>query len=726
MLSAIAALAYVNISYVPDHLKPAKIIGLPADYDPRAIYQPYTGPHPSAITRPTETFTFPIPLGETGPVKLLFGGPLTYPFLCRSEEIGMGQPDIDNHDGAGIKVYRETSDGTKTTEVIGYSKDCSLKTRAWYVYKRKGSKNFYPIEEASDDIETINVNGKPVDYIVRVETGTINRHPYILAVIKGEHETLSRPNTSNWNRRLVYYFRGGVGIGKYQGKLSVDRILNDREQQLAKGYAVIHSTANQTSNHYNIWLAEDTALRVKRQFVTLYAEPEYTVGIGRSGGAIQQYLLAQNNPDIIDAAIPLYSYPDMISQTIHILDCELLEFFFDVIDADNQKWHNWSNRSLIEGLNAKDEMKNAFDWATALSQVFAGQWPSFPSGNTECVKAWRGLTPLIINPKYSALSDRVDAEIRRQTHFNYWDDLKHFYGTDDNGYARITWDNVGVQYGLQALKQGDISTETFLKLNASIGGWKHTAKMEREYFWYLTDEWLPSNISVWSHHNANNGWNHGAIPAKRTQGDIPAMQAAYQSGQVFLGKLKIPTIDLRHYLDEELDMHHSFASFSVRSRMLREQGHADNQIIWMTHKPHIPINDALEMIDRWMANIKNNRHKSVAENRPADAQDKCFDVQGKLIAEGENVWDGLWNGKKTGACLKVYPNYRTSRMVAGNDIAGDVFKCALQNVQQALDSQLYAPVNLKPYQTRLEQIFPQGVCDYSQAGIGRPDNIGNI
>ena len=65
-------------------------------------------------------------------------------------------------------------------------------------------------------------------------------------------------------------------------------------------------------------------------------------------------------------------------------------------------------------------------------------------------------------------------------------------------------------------------------------------------------------------------------------------------------------------------------------------------------------------------------------------------------------------------------------MVAGNDIAGDVFKCALQNVQQALDSQLYAPINLKPYQTRLEQIFPQGVCDYSQAGIGRPDNIGNI
>jgi hypothetical protein len=44
------------------------------------------------------------------------------------------------------------------------------------------------------------------------------------------------------------------------------------------------------------------------------------VGIGGSGGAIQQYVYAQNHPGLIDAGIPQYSYPDMVTQTIHVGD----------------------------------------------------------------------------------------------------------------------------------------------------------------------------------------------------------------------------------------------------------------------------------------------------------------------------------------------------------------------------------------------------------------------
>ena len=49
---------------------------------------------------------------------------------------------------------------------------------------------------------------------------------------------------------------------------------------------------------------------------------------------IQQYVYAQRHPGvIIDAAIPQYSYPDMVTQTIHVGDCELLEHYMDVTDG---------------------------------------------------------------------------------------------------------------------------------------------------------------------------------------------------------------------------------------------------------------------------------------------------------------------------------------------------------------------------------------------------------
>ena len=49
----------------------------------------------------------------------------------------------------------------------------------------------------------------------------------------------------------------------------------------------------------------------------------------------------------MDAAIPQYSYPDMVSQAVHIGDCELLEFIMDVVDGANPRWQTWTNRSLF-------------------------------------------------------------------------------------------------------------------------------------------------------------------------------------------------------------------------------------------------------------------------------------------------------------------------------------------------------------------------------------------
>ena len=91
----------------------------------------------------------------------------------------------------------------------------------------------------------------------------------------------------------------------------------------------------------------------KERFVERYGVPLYTVGVGGSGGAIQQYVYGQNHPGLLDAAIPQYSYPDMVTQTIHVGDCELLEHYMDVTDARQPEVANWDDREWLIGLNAR-------------------------------------------------------------------------------------------------------------------------------------------------------------------------------------------------------------------------------------------------------------------------------------------------------------------------------------------------------------------------------------
>ncbi len=705
----------------------ARVVALPKNHQTESNRKPYLGPHPSTLSRPEETFSFPIALGEIGPVEPLFAGENQYPFFCGIDYSrgDSAQPLVDNHQGIGIPIFgRDENGGLDMDDIVGYSKDCSYPTRVEYYYNRVGTNNFYPLDQAEDDIAKIVVDGRKIDFVVRLETGTINRFIYAIAALKGEGEDLAHPRETYWNQRLVFQFRGGVGIGKRQGKFSANSLLSRRIDVLKQGYAVAYSTANQTSNHYNIWLAEDSALRVKRQFTSQYGEPLYTVGVGGSGGAIQQYLLAQNNPDILDAAIPLYSYPDMVSQTIYVMDCEPLEYFFDVTDADNPLWSNWENRSWIEGVNADANAENNYQIVNTLAAMMRGDFASIGNsqeGATECVKGWRGLTPLVHNPKFVHFMSSYAPAVAQHVHWTHWDDLKSFYGVDEYGFANSTWDNIGVQYGLEALRNGQISASTFLKLNAQVGGWKPAREMREERLWILGGEWLPVNLSFWSHQNMR--LSQGKEAAPRTQGSLEAINGAYHSGHIFIGLADIPIIDLRHYLDGELNMHHATASFAARVRMQRGQGHADNQIIWMSDKKYNPVGEAFAVIDRWMLNILAHPERSVVENKPLQAEDKCFADDGSIIAQGKTVWDGPWNHQPTGACMVIYPRHKTSREIAGGDVAGDVFKCALQSVEQAIDKGVYGDVDMRPYKQRLESLFPAGVCDFSLGDIGRPKDL---
>ena len=173
---------------------------------------------------------------------------------------------------------------------------------------------------------TTTMDGDTVDFIVRWERGTINRFIYSIAMLSPASQTAT-PDLSAWNGVLLDKFEGGVAIGHYQGNPQRNSMLY--APGLALGYAIAYSTANVTNVHYNLQLGGEAAIMVKDRFVSAYGEPRYTVAVGGSGGAIQQYVYGQNHPGLLDAAIPQYSYPDMVTQTIHVGDCELLERWAD-------------------------------------------------------------------------------------------------------------------------------------------------------------------------------------------------------------------------------------------------------------------------------------------------------------------------------------------------------------------------------------------------------------
>lgn len=713
---------------------------------------------------------------------------LQHPFACTVQDHGLGQPIPDNHEGLGVAVPGPAGD------TIGFSRNCNAETRHWfyafgedgrgYVVREPG--NDHPVSLAEVEarleaegtqlalIDPVDLGGPwsdgflsdgPMPYLVRHERGVINRFIYGISTLVdvATLESGSPDDTEGtlWNGRLLYQFEGGMGIGHTQGRFSDGapsspkpettggraRAIRGYPDRLAQGYAVIYSTGTRTGDHYNLLVGGRTAVAVKDRFVARYGDPRYTVGLGGSGGGIQQYVYQQNHPDLLDAAIPQLSYPDMSTQTIHVGDCNLLERYMDVDAGEDPVWQDWDNRSWLLGLNTIEGYLGSTARVLSQAQEILGH--RVQTGSSECQEGWPGLSAVALNPTFGAernwhlLGDQMNGV--EKTH---WDDVAEAYGRDpETGFARVPWDNVGVQYGLRSLVAGRISLEQFLDVNARVGGWVSTAEMVPEaapYAGLSGDPFDPSSAAdllavlggrldwdPWSARNMRLSSDGGATPAPRTEGDVEAIRGAYESGLVFLGAppREIPVIEARHHLEHILDMHNAHQSFAVEARLLAHQGHADNHSIWWLEtdpegrSPWLVefYVEAFEAIEEWISKLEADPTLSVGRARPDRATPRCYRLDGTLLASGDDVWDGAMDPDPRGACARHFEIRSTSRIEAGGPVSGDVFKCHTMPVRQAVEGGVYGGIALDEAAVqRLEAIHPQGVCDYSRPGVGDP------
>ena len=696
---------------------------------------------------------------------------------------------------------------------MGWSERCQADARVEYRYRATdGSRKTLPagLTTLPADIAMIDVStmvgadrmdlggATQIPYLFRYERGTLpdTRFIYSIAMLVPFDEYLAGPGAPRddryWNGRLVFSFGGGVGIGHSQGDLSGGD--SQMHEALRIGHAVVYSSGTRTSTHYNLKLGGRTALELKARFVATHGDPLYTVGIGGSGGGIQQYVYAQNHPELLDALIPQYSYPDMTTQTINVGDCELLEHYMDVLDGDNPRWANWDNRELLQGQNTIEGFTSSWQQRTG------------DTGSSECIEGWRGATPLALNPTFGlavgaedailpyagelltkvalgqpAVPDdfpdlgrllRTSADPDDRVEWTHWADVAEVYGVDPaTGRARTPWDNVGVQYGLRSVARGEITPEEFLELNAKVGSWKAENTPEScGMVIAMTDATLGAFAKALGMCTGDELDQYSARqmdvstdvadPAPRRAADVAAITAAFESGLEFDGKLgrDIPILDVRHYLEDQLDMHNVHQSFVVRERIRRAMGTTDNHVVWfLDARPDVDDGATDELFDRgfklmdeWVLNMQAApagapaaaaapAALSAADAKPAGAVDSCWSTDGTLIASGDDVWsgavelaltgEGAWTGTAptevdgvpVGACSATFPIHSTSRIVAGGPITNDVYKCHLKSVEQSIADGDYGEWSPDPYeQATLENIFPTGVCDWSLRSVGYP------
>jgi hypothetical protein len=173
-------------------------------------------------------------------------------------------------------------------------------------------------------------------------------------------------------------------------------------------------------------------------------------------------------------------------------------------------------------------------------------------------------------------------------------------------------------------------------------------------------------------------------------------------------------------------------SFSLRERLVRENGHADNHVLLVTHsgqrfgfggvysstQTNEVLYRALGQLDRWLTAVSEDASgdplpERVVRARPADFVDACWTEDARKIEETQS-YDG------PGECGALYPAFPVPLLVAGAPLVDDIVKCQLKPP----DPSDYA-VPMTPEQwARLGRIFPEGVCDWTRPGVGQEAQTG--
>ena len=571
------------------------------------------------------------PIG--GPI---FAGAQVQPWRCATSEHGLGPADDEQ---------------------------CNTATVHQFFYRSRKHRDFRPYDPDRPpprrDIRTTKTDeGHRVPYIVRRERGVIDRGIYDIAVLY-EPGRAWRPWAPQkaWNHKLLWTFGGSCQPyhaqqppeGRPDQPVSpgvLDHLA------LSRGFAVASSAMTVLGNNCNPVVAAEAMMMVKERLVETYGPVRYTIGQGGSGGSILQLQIAEAYPGLIDGITMFGTLPDLITIATENFDCRLLLRYFRVAAAES-----WTE-SEIRAVAGHAPQAACVGWVDRFG--FSAMLGDPTVGCTTPLRRFRetddGLVrdepeaPWVYHPE-----DNPDGV--RCTIFDYMGEV---FGRNDEGFALRPYDNVGVQYGLQALLDGRISTEQFVDLNSRVGG------LDLDY----------------------------RFQSSRVAAHPQALAAAYRAGQIVSGRGLdgVPILDAS-VVPTKRDVHSPIHSWTLRDRLLAANGTGANHVI----RKGMDKRAMFRVMDRWLTRMEADTAPRTpadraARNKPARATDS-----------------GTYTGAKP-------------RMVAGAPLRDDVVKCQLKPLDRADYAAM--PRSFTPAQwLRLLAAFPNGVCDWQRPGVAQTTTV---
>ena len=544
---------------------------------------------------------------------------------------------------------------------------CSAPTKVSYQYKDTAGV-FLPLADPNtlpENTAKATVNGRSVPYVIRLEQGTIDRAVYQFAALWDGNDPSPLHQDTSWNQRLIYTFGGGCDAGFHQGTATGGVTGPGANLFLSQGYAVASSTLNVLDNNCNIVLSAEAAMMVKEHFIDTYGPVVHTIGWGGSGGSIQQYQIADAYPGILDGIIPGYSFPSFAAIT-EAADCRLLD---DALGANIGPGGPNDSFTLAQ----KETIAGFTNYASCTSAdgAFANRIQATASCDPSITAAdlWNPTS----NP------DGIKCSVYEQN-------VTELGVNARTGFANSFFDNVGVQYGLDALLAGKISAAQFSELNATIGGFDY----------------------------------QGNPVPQRSTADLGALRAMYADDLIMNGGLGLrttPIIDQRVDFDQVAGLyafHTTNWSYVTRQRMI-EAGDAGNQVI-IENGPTATVQNAYELaaMNAWLDNIGADRssatpQRKVASDKPAGLGDGCFLPGSTSLTLEKLSYQG------SGACAAAYPVSANPRLIAGQPLDLYSLKCQLVPLSQSD----YPGITFTAAEwAQLRSAFPGGVCNYNKPGVG--------
>lgn len=598
----------------------------------------------------------------------VFSGPLIEPWTCTN---GSDQPDCSQDPTVNF-YYRSTdplAQGIPIT-VAGSSIN-------------SGMQAYDPANPPADVATTVTDDGDEVPFIVREEVGYSLRDQYRIAALwdpaTGEAPDPTADNPGYDNKLVLTH--GASCDTAYESAAAPDVLFADA---LGQGFAVASHALDNAGHNCNLVTQAESLIMTKEMVVERFGPLRYTIGSGCSGGSLVQQQVANAYPGVYQGITPQCSFTDAWSSAQQYVDYVGLRRYLE------------DPATLSEHLILPVQWPSIFGHANPANQItFTDAIPN--SG--EPTRACPGV------PEGDVYHEDTNPDGVRCTFQDY---MRNVFGVDHNGHARRPISNVGVQYGLSGLLSSldptlidptrpPLTPDQFVALNVNVGG--------------VDLDFTPT--------------------PERTAADPIAQERVYRSGGVNTGAHldSVAIIDLGG--PEPGVFHDVYRKYSMRDRLLREHGTAENQVFWEGQTPLLGdisfVDDSISAMDDWLDVVESDDRdatlpdKIIEAKAPAGISERCVAAAG--IDAPLELCD-------TTVDLTIFSSPRIE--AGGGDDApingvgtetvgftDDRLDCETMPLEDFVYAgRSFSDVFNDAQQAALREAFPTGVCDYSKPGVG--------